>query len=234
MAQTAGGADSQVQADVARALSNKRLKEVTARVQDGVVTLSGQVPTFSDKQEAAKKAQKVKNVAKVDNQIQVAGGPEVSDQELGQKLIGKVSSDRIGYGTTTFNAITVAVQNGVVTLGGVAYSPTDKSSALGLVSSYPGVKDIVDKIQVAPTSPNDDRIRRDVARAIYGYPTFTKYGINPVKPIRIVVINGNVTLVGSVDSKSDADTAALRANSVGGVFKVTNDLNYPGQQGTER
>ncbi len=226
--QDAGG--GQLQADLTKALNNKRYRDVKATAQDGVATLSGTVTVYSDKQEAEKKAQKVKGITRVDNQIQVAG-PTVSDQELAQKLGNKLATDRVGYGTTVFNAITVQVHDGVVRLGGVVYGPPDKDSALGLVSNYPGVKGIDDKIQVAPTSPNDDRIRRDVQRAIYGYPTFTKYGINPAKPIRIIVINGNVTLVGAVDSKGDSDQAALRANGVGGVFKVTNDLQYPGQTG---
>jgi osmotically-inducible protein OsmY len=45
-----------------------------------------------------------------------------------------------------------------------------------------------------------------------------------VKPIRIIVKNGNVTLEGVVDSQTDKDTAGIRANSVSGIFSVTNNL----------
>jgi hyperosmotically inducible protein len=38
------------------------------------------------------------------------------------------------------------------------------------------------------------------------------------------VVNGNVTLNGVVLSQADKDTANIRANSVPGVFKVTNNL----------
>ena len=117
----------------------------------------------------------------------------------------------------------------MVTLGGVAYGPTDKDSALSLVANYPGVRDIVDNIEVAPTSPNDDRIRVDMARAIYGYPSLQRYSIDPAKPIRITVINGNVTLSGVVDSQADKDIAGLRANGVPGAFKVTNNLQVAGK-----
>ena len=86
---------------------------------------------------------------------------------------------------------------------------------------------------MTPFSPFDDRIRVATARAIYGYPSLNKYAIDPVKPIRIVVQNGNVTLVGAVISESDKDVAGIRANGVPGVFKVTNDLQVPNQQ-TER
>ncbi|MEG9438322.1 BON domain-containing protein, partial [Edaphobacter sp. HDX4] len=139
--------------------------------------------------------------------------------------------DRVGYGTTAFNAFTIGVQNGVVTLGGVAYGPTDRDSAISLVSNFPGVKDVVDNIEVAPVSPMDDRIRLETARAVYGAPQLNKYAIDPAKPIRITVVNGNVTLSGMVDNQADKEVANIRANSVPGVFKVTDNLQVAGAAG---
>src|SRR5260370_39456932 len=125
---------------------------------------------------------------------------------------------------TALDWFTMGGENGVVTLGGVAYGPTDKDWALSLVANYPGVKDVVDNIEVAPTSPMDDRIRLAEARAIYGAPQLNKYALDPAKPIRITVVNGNVTLSGVVDSQADKDVANIRANGVPGVFKVINNL----------
>jgi osmotically-inducible protein OsmY len=75
----------------------------------------------------------------------------------------------------------------------------------------------------------DDRIRVAVYRSVYGFPSLNKYAIDPAQPIRISVQNGNVTLFGQVDSQSDKDAAGIRANSVSGVFHVTNDLQVAGQ-----
>lgn len=223
----AGPHDAQIQADLNKALSNKRYKGVTSSVQDGAVTLRGTVDVYSDKQEADKRAHRQKNVKSVQNLIEV-GGPVIEDATLRDKLASKLAYDRVGYGTTAFNALTIGVKNGVVTLGGVAYGPVDRDSALSLVANYPGVKDVIDNITVAPVSPNDDRIRLAEARAIYGAPQLNKYALDPAKPIRITVINGNVTLSGVVDSKADRDVAGLRANGVAGVFKVTNNLQVAG------
>jgi osmotically-inducible protein OsmY len=166
----------------------------------------------------------------VRNDIQV-NGPSVPDDQLKAKLAEKLAYDRVGYGTTPFNAIGIGVQNGVVTLGGHAYSYPDKDSALALVSTYPGVKDVVDDIEVDPTSIMDDQTRLAVARAVYGYPSLNKYAMDPAKPIRISVQNGNVALYGVVDSQADRDTAALRANGVPNVFSVKNYLQVAGQPG---
>jgi osmotically-inducible protein OsmY len=58
---------------------------------------------------------------------------------------------------------------------------------------------------------------------------FTKYAINPAKPIRISVQNGNVGLYGNVDTQADKDVASLRANGVPGVFSVKNYLQVGNQ-----
>jgi len=226
--------DMQIQADVTKALDNKRFNNVKTSVQSGMVVLSGSVATYADKEDADRKAHHRKNVHGVENMIQVTGGAEVDDVTLRNKLAEKLAYDRVGYGTTAFNALTIGVQNGVVTLGGVAYGPNDKDSAISLVANYLGVRDIVDNIEVAPLSPNDDRIRLAEARAIYGYGMLNKYALDPAKPIRITVVNGNVTLTGVVDSQADKDVANLRANQVPGVFKVTNQLQVAGKSDERR
>ncbi len=225
----AGPNDAQIQTDLAKALDNKRFKDVKTSVNSGLVTLTGTVELYSDKEEADKKAHHRKNVKGVENMIEVAG-PTVEDATLRSKLGEKLAYDRVGYGTTAFNALTIGVQNGVVTLGGVAYGPVDKDSAVSLVENYPGVKDVVDNIEVAPVSPMDDRIRVATARAVYGASQLNRYAIDPAKPIRITVVNGNVTLSGVVDSQADKDVANIRANGVPGVFKVTNNLQVAGSR----
>ena len=45
-----------------------------------------------------------------------------------------------------------------------------------------------------------------------------------IKPIRIIVKNGNVTLEGVVDNEGDKNLTGLRANGVSGTFKITNKL----------
>jgi len=208
-------------------LNKSQFKEVQVSVDNGIATLSGSVSLYQYKADAGKRVIKAKGVDAVRNHIQVAG-PTVSDAELKDKLAEKLAYDRVGYGNT-FNAIAIGVENGVVTLGGHARTDVDKDSALALVSTYPGVKDVVDDIEVDPVSMMDDQTRMAVARAIYGYGMLNKYAIDPVKPIRISVQNGNVELYGTVDSQADKDVAFLRANGVSGVFSVKNYLQVAGQ-----
>jgi osmotically-inducible protein OsmY len=222
-----GPNDAQIQADVMKSLNNVRFKDVKTSVQNGVVTLSGTVGIYSAKEDADQRAHHNKGIKGVENMIQVAG-PAVDDVTLRNKLAEKLAYDRVGYGTTAFNAFTIGVQDGAVTLGGTAYGPTDKDSAVSVVGNYPGVKDVIDNIEVAPVSPMDDRIRLAEARSIYGYPQLNKYAIDPAKPIRITVLNGSVTLSGVVDSQADKDTADVRAKVVPGALQVINNLEVAG------
>ena len=209
-------------------LNKSQFKDVKVSVDnDGIATLTGTVNLYEYKKDAANRIRKAKGVNGVRNQIQVSG-KSAPDEELKQKLGEKLTYDRVGYGNA-FNSITMNVENGVVTIGGHARTDVDKDSALALVSTYPGVKDVVDDIEVDPTSIMDDQTRLAVARSVYGYPSLNKYAVDPAKPIRISVQNGQVELFGVVDSKADKDAAYLRANSVPGVFSVKNYLQVAGQ-----
>jgi osmotically-inducible protein OsmY len=221
--------DAQIQADAQKQLSNKKFSGVQVQVQGGVVHLTGQVDRFADKEDAQKRIDKMHEASSIRNDISVAGGGNVSDADLFQKLSKQLAYDRQGYASYPFNSLTLQVHDGVVTVGGLVVEPVDKDSALGLVKNTQGVRGVVDHIQVAPVSPSDNRIRAEEYRAIYGNPQFSRYAINPAKPIRIVVVNGHVVLTGVVDNKGDRDIAGIRANQVPGVFSVQNDLQVAGQ-----
>jgi osmotically-inducible protein OsmY len=208
-------------------LDKKQFREVKVNVENGIATLTGTVDLYQYKADAEKKVRRAMGVTAVRNLVQVAG-PGIPDHELQETLQEKLAYDRVGYGNA-FNAISLNVESGIVTLGGHARTDVDKDSALALVSTQPGVKDVIEEIDVDPVSIMDDRTRMAVARAIYGYPSLNRYSIDPAKPIRISVQNGHVELYGVVDSRADKDVAFMRANGVAGVFSVKNHLQIAGQ-----
>jgi hyperosmotically inducible periplasmic protein len=114
--------------------------------------------------------------------------------------------------------------DGTVTLLGQVARPVLKSDAENAVKRIEGVEKVVNNIEVLPTSPNDDRIRRAVYRAIYGNDVLSQYQLRAVPPIHIIVNNGHVTLEGVVARAMDKQIAGVQANTVSGVFSVTNNL----------
>jgi hyperosmotically inducible periplasmic protein len=123
-----------------------------------------------------------------------------------------------------FDYIAFKVEGSTVTLLGEVVRPVLKSDAENAVKHIEGVENVVNQIEVLPPSSMDDRLRMELFRAIYQYPALQRYELGVQKPIRIIVKNGRVTLEGVVDSESDKNLAGVRANSVPGVFSVTNNL----------
>jgi len=114
---------------------------------------------------------------------------------------------------------------GVVTLMGQVTDPVLKSDAGNVVKRIEGVTQVNNEIEVLPLSPNDNRIRREIARAIYANPALSdRYGFQAMPSIHILVKNGNAVLEGVVANEADKNIAGIQAKSVPGVFSVTNNL----------
>jgi hyperosmotically inducible protein len=125
---------------------------------------------------------------------------------------------------SVFDDLSYKVEGGTVTLFGAVVRPSLKSDAENVVKKIEGVERVVNNIDVLPPSPNDDRIRRDVYRAIYSQPGLDTYSLRAVPTIHIIVKNGNVTLTGAVANQGDKDRAGIAANGVSGAFSVTNNI----------
>ncbi|MDP9112470.1 MAG: BON domain-containing protein [Acidobacteriota bacterium] len=116
------------------------------------------------------------------------------------------------------------VENGVVTLSGEVTQPVDKQNLEQAVKGVEGVARVENNIEVLPLSPFDDQIRVRTLHTLLRNAPLDKYfqGVQP--SIRIIVKNGHVTLDGVVLNNADRQFAFMAANSVPGVFSVTNNL----------
>lgn len=123
-----------------------------------------------------------------------------------------------------FDNLAYKVDGGTVTLLGQVRNAIIKDSAEKRVKTIEGVDQVVNNIEILPASPNDDRIRVRVARAIFDDNRLNRYSMGALPPIHIVVNRGHVTLEGVVDNEVDKNVAGLRANQVPGVFSVQNNL----------
>ena len=123
-----------------------------------------------------------------------------------------------------FDYLAYKVDGSTVTLLGQVVRPSLKSDAENAVKRIEGVEKVDNQVEVLPPSPMDDSSRLRLYHKIYGYPALEKYALGVQKPIRIIVKSGRVTLEGVVDNETDKNLAGLRANSVSGIFSVTNNL----------
>ena len=125
---------------------------------------------------------------------------------------------------SVFDDLNFSVDNGVVTLTGDVVNPVVRTDAAGSIKHLAGVTQVVNKINILPPSSMDNHIRAAEYRAIFGYSDMYRYAMGAIPSIHIIVDFGHVTLVGVVNSDADKNVANIRANSVPGVFSVTNNL----------
>jgi len=123
-----------------------------------------------------------------------------------------------------FDNLEFQVDGGHVTLSGQVTWPVLKSDAAHAVKRIEGVQSVTNNIEVLPLSRFDSQIRRATYRAVFGSAGLYRYAMGANPSIHIIVDNGHVTLVGVVGTQMDKNVAGIRANSVPGVFSVTNDL----------
>jgi hyperosmotically inducible protein len=115
--------------------------------------------------------------------------------------------------------------NGQVELFGAVNQPYKKADIERMVQRVPGVTSVTDEIKVLPLSSFDDRLRLQVARAIFRDPVLSRYGMGAIPSIHIIVDNGHVTLTGVVDNDMAKNLAGMRASGAGLSFgSVINNL----------
>ncbi len=162
---------------------------------------------------------------------EIATGPR-TDAEIAKAITHEI---RMYPRYTIWDDISFRVANGQVELLGAVSQPFKKADMERLVRRVPGVNSVNVGLKVLPLSPFDDRLRLQVARAIYGHPAMTRYAMNPLPSIHIIVENGTVTLTGVVANEMDRNIAGLRASTAGLSFgPVVNNLqveNPPAKKG---
>lgn len=125
---------------------------------------------------------------------------------------------------SVFDNFQFQIEGETVILMGHVTRPRLKKGAERVVIRIEGVDKVDNQIVVLPVSPNDDRIRTATFRAIYYHPMLTRYAIQAIPPIHIIVENGDVTLEGVVSTEGEKTAAGIQANGVAGAFSITNNL----------
>ena len=112
-----------------------------------------------------------------------------------------------------------------VILRGQVIRPTTKSDAENRIKRIEGVEKVINRIEVLPLSPNDDRLRRALYRALFNTnSTLFRYSMGANPSIHLIVKNGHATLKGVVSNRGDSQIAYIKARGVPGLFGVTNEL----------
>src|SRR5947208_996676 len=147
------------------------------------------------------------------------------DQKMQQRITREVRHELAMLPQLSiFDNLAFRVDGSTVTLLGQVRNAVLKSDAEHVVKHIEGVEQVNNQIETLPPSPNDDRIREQVARAIFNDSRLFPYAIQSLPPIHIIVKGGHVNLEGVVRDQGDKNEAGIRANGVPGVFSVQHNL----------
>jgi hyperosmotically inducible periplasmic protein len=123
---------------------------------------------------------------------------------------------------TNYDFISFTLVGNNVILTGWTVRETNRSEAYTRVKSVEGVEQIVNNIEVLPLGRNDMQIRATARGRLQTM--LSRYFWSSGSNIKIIVKNGNIILLGTVDSKADSDTAYIQCNTVPFAFHVFNLL----------
>jgi len=157
--------------------------------------------------------------------IPMAAADNSATPRTDEQIVKQVRHELLTYPRlTVWDDISFRVNNGQVELLGAVTQPYKKSDIDKIVQGTPGVTSVTSEIQVLPLSDFDNRLRLQIANAIYRDPAFTQYAMMALPPVHIIVDNGHVTLTGVVATDFEKTIAGMRANVAGLSFSVTNNL----------
>lgn len=224
-----GRSDADIRADVRRALLDDPATdsyEVGVEASDGVVTLSGTVDSFREKQLCETVAKGVKGVLDTKNQISVNYKTERPDSEIAADVRKTLQWDEF----VDNGLLDVSVDGGAVELTGTVGSAAEKRRATSL-AWVAGVKSVDDAaVNVARWARDEDlrkskyvhRSDAEVEKAVHDAML-----LDPrVASFRVQadVLNGVVTLRGTVDNLAAKRAAAQDTRNTVGVWNVVNRL----------
>lgn len=216
--------DQDLQQSIRHELIDEGIRTVEVQASDGIVTLTGTVASAWERSQAEEIARDHDEVDSVSNELVVES--DRSDQAIGEEVARRLRN-YVHY--TIFDDVNVRVLDGTVTLFGKVTWGYKASEMAKMAARVAGVQEVQNDIDVLPTSPNDEQIRRALASRIYDNSVFFNYSSQPVPPIHIIVENGRVTLTGVARNELEKRKAGQIARSTFGVFSVSNELRVDSQ-----
>ncbi len=183
--------------------------------EDGVITLTGHVPTFSDKWNAERIVKRVHGVRAVANEIDVRLPATAT---LDDESIARSAANALNWNATVpRDRITISVTNAWITLDGTVEWQFQKKAAEDAVRVLAGVRGVSNNVAVVPTAlASDVKVKIEAA--------LKRNAEIDARKINVNTTGGTVTLTGDVRSWIEREDAVNAAWSAAGVKNVLDEI----------
>ena len=198
--------------------------EIGVSVKDGVVTLSGNVDSYSKKWAAERAAKRVYGVKSVTEDIKV--NPPVSLKRTDADIA--LSATNVLYWNLNVprDRVKVKVRDGWITLSGEVDWYYQKNAAEDAVRHLIGVVGLINGITIKPNVQmvNAPEVKNGIAGALKRNARLLRVA----EKIQVEISGSKVILTGSVGSWADREEAEYTAFCAPGVSEVDNKLTVTG------
>ena len=211
-------ADHELQAAVLRQLDfdpSINSSQIGVAARDGVVTLTGHVPSLIERTTAERVGGRVKGVKGVVNAIAVElpGSRLTSDERIAELAYGRLASNT----SIPADRIHLAVQDGEVTLHGDVDWNYQRQAAIDDLEKLRGIKAIKSDLEIKPPV-RADQVQRRIHDVLAGM------SVLDAGRIQVLAKGTEVTLSGEVTSWHEKELAENTAWCVPGVSLVRNEI----------
>ncbi len=206
--------DSAIQRDVLAELAwepSVTHEHIGVSVRDGVVTLSGLVPTYAEKLAAEKATRRVAGVKAIAEDIEVRrpGDSKTSDTDIAARICSIFAWDAL----IPAEKISVKVENGNVTLSGTVdwrYEVDAARKAAGRITGVVSVRDLLSIKQIPAVTDVKGLIEQ----------AFKRNAVLDATAISVIADGGTVTLGGRVRAWREREIAERAAWAAPGVTAI--------------
>jgi osmotically-inducible protein OsmY len=211
--------DAQLQQDVMAELKWEpavHAAQIGVEVKNGVVTLAGEVSSYTEKVNAERAAQRVRGVKAlaVEMKVKLSAFGQRSDIDIAasaKSLLGWTSS-------LPTDAVKVKVEGGWLTLSGEVEWQYQRQDAARSVRYLSGVTGVSNQIAIKPAL-SALVVKADIEAAL------KRRALADAKTISVNVQGGDVTLTGSVHSWPERELATRSAWGTAGVRRVIDKMD---------
>jgi osmotically-inducible protein OsmY len=211
--------DSQIQTEVMQELKwdpSVTHEHIGVSVSDGIVTLSGSVPSYVEKFAAEKATQRLSGVKAIVEKIDVKIPAlyKRDDQDIAKAILNQFRWNV----KVPDELIRVSVENGWVKLVGEVEWDYQRTAAEKCARELSGVRGVSNNVTLKITKVQPELIKQKIEEAL------KREAVHEAKRIAVAVNGSTVTLSGEVHSFAEMNDAKWAAWSAPGVTRIENNL----------